>query len=69
MPAVLPLRRADRWLDRAAPRRCIRGTRGASSLMLGWPWGGLGQGALIPSAGTMPSSHWDELARAVGARV
>eukprot|EP00969_Alexandrium_andersonii_P091592 4043002-Alexandrium_andersonii.AAC.1 len=37
--------------------------------MLGWAWGGLGHGALVPSAATVPSTHWDELARAVGARV
>eukprot|EP00969_Alexandrium_andersonii_P247908 10954908-Alexandrium_andersonii.AAC.1 len=37
--------------------------------MLGWAWGGLGHGALVPSASSVPSTHWDELARAFGARV
>eukprot|EP00969_Alexandrium_andersonii_P069251 3055059-Alexandrium_andersonii.AAC.1 len=44
------------------------GSRG-ELVRLGWAWGGLGHGALLPSAASVPSTHWDELARAVGARV
>eukprot|EP00969_Alexandrium_andersonii_P091341 4032154-Alexandrium_andersonii.AAC.1 len=38
-------------------------------VMLGLAWGGLGHGALLPSAASVPNMHWDELARAAGARV
>eukprot|EP00969_Alexandrium_andersonii_P303242 13405217-Alexandrium_andersonii.AAC.1 len=37
--------------------------------MLGWSWGGLGHGALVPSASSVPRAHWGELAWAAGARV